>query len=47
MTPPAERALCGATTWWRSRRPGSPWICGVCVPSLLHPDDVEWAEAVP
>lgn len=46
MTQPAECALCGATTWWRARHLGSPWICGVCVPPLLKPVEVEWRKEV-
>ena len=38
--------LCGSTTLWRHRRPGSPWICGVCVPPRHEPYVVEWAPEV-
>jgi hypothetical protein len=39
--------LCGRAIWWRALRPGSPWICGACVPPLLEPDQVEWRDAHP
>jgi len=45
--PPAECDLCGRTTWWRYRRPGSPWICGCCLPPTLEPGELEWREALP
>lgn len=38
--------LCGRSTWWRHRRLGSPWICGVCVPPWYGPHEVEWAPQV-
>lgn len=41
-----ECELCGNTTFWRHRRPGSPWICVVRVPPELEPHEVEWAEEV-
>ncbi len=44
---PAECDLCGSTTWWRAWRPGSPWICGVCLPPTVEPHEVEWREAIP
>ncbi len=39
--------LCGRSTWWRQRGLASPWICGVCVPPLLKPGEVEWRETLP
>ncbi len=42
--PPAECELCGRWAFWRALRPGSPWICAVCVPPLLEPDQFEWHE---
>ncbi len=43
---PHDCPLRGRTTWWRARRLGSPWICGVCIPPLLEPAEVEWSEEV-
>jgi len=42
-----ECPLCGNSTWWRGLRPLGPWICGVCVPPELPPDEVEWREEAP
>lgn len=44
--PTAECPLCGCMTWWRALRPGSPWMCGVCLPPKLEPHELMWREAV-
>jgi hypothetical protein len=42
--PPTECELCGRAVWWRYRRRGSPWVCGVCLPPKHEPHEVEWSE---
>lgn len=39
--------LCGGETWWRACRPGSPWICGCCLPPTIEPHEFEWREVIP